>query len=116
MNVLQILWSAVNSPIGITVIAAIVLWLLNKLYANHSLWQRYEGTIIAAVKFAEKHIPNNTPNKAIAKLDTALQYVIKVYEDVVNRRATNTEIASLREGIQIKHSELEKAGNLKCVS
>lgn len=62
-NVLNVVWSIVNSPVGITVIASIVLWLLNKVYASKPLWQQYEGVIISGIKFAEKNIPDDYPEK-----------------------------------------------------
>jgi hypothetical protein len=88
-----------------------VLWLLNRLYAAKPTWQPFEGTIIAAVKWAEKEIPDDTPNKSLVRLNAALNYVVKVYEQA---RGTATEQvkAQLREGIQIVHAELEAAGNL----
>ena len=84
---------------------------VNKLYAAKPAWQPMEGTIIAAVKWAEKEIPDNTPNKALVRLNAALGYVVKVYEQA-RGPATEQVKAELREGIQIVHAELEAAGNL----
>jgi hypothetical protein len=115
MNVETILsaaWAALNSPAGIAVVAGLVLWLLNRVYAARPEWQKYEGAIISAVKFAEKDIPDSTPNKGLARLDAALRYVIRAYEEATGRRASPTVTADLKEGIQITHARLEAQGAL----
>ena len=104
---LETLWTVINSPAGITVMASALLWMLNKIYAAKPLWQQYEGTVIAAIRFAEKSIDNQTPNAGLAKLDAALQYVLKVYEQSAGRRATQAEIADFTNGIQIVHNGLD---------
>lgn len=109
MDVLQTIWQAINSPIGIAAVAGLVLWLLNRLYALKPAWKRFEGTIIAAIKYAEKQIPDDVDNKALNRLDAALRYVVKVYEEATDKQATPKIVADLKEGIQIKHAELEAA-------
>jgi len=110
--ILNSIWNALNSPVGIASVAGLVLWLLNRLYAARPGWAKYEGAIISAIKFAEKQIPDETPNKGLARLDAALRYVLKVYAEVNNRQAGSKVIAELKEGIRIKHAELEAAGAL----
>ncbi|HOQ61590.1 MAG TPA: hypothetical protein PKZ08_13280, partial [Vicinamibacterales bacterium] len=75
-NALPVLWSVVNSPAGITLLATALLWLLGRLYSRRPLWQQYEGEIISAVKWAEKEIPDGTPNAGLARLDAALKMVV----------------------------------------
>ena len=111
-TILATLWAALNSPAGITAMAGVLLWALNKLYAAKPLWQQYEGAVIAGVRFAEKNIDNATPNAGLAKLDAALRYVLKVYEESAGRRASEKEIADLTNGIQIVHNGLEAEGVL----
>lgn len=106
------LWAVVNSPAGITLLATVLLWLLGRLYTARPLWQQYEGEIISAVKWAEKEIPDETPNAGLARLDVALKLVVAVYEKARGRTATAAEVANLRNGIQLTHAELEAAGNL----
>ena len=101
-----------NSPAVIALLAGGLLWLLNRLYAAKPAWQAFEGTIIAAVKWAEKEIPDDTPNKAMSRLDAALNYVLKVYEEARGKPADAQTKQELREGIQIVHAELEASGNL----
>ncbi|MHC1597880.1 MAG: hypothetical protein ACXQT3_06165 [Methermicoccaceae archaeon] len=112
MRIFETIWIALNSPAGIAAMAGFLLWLLNKLYSVKPGWKEFEGTIIAAIKFAERQIPDDTANKSFKRLDTALRYVLKVYEEVQGRKPTKREVAELREGIQVKHSELEAAGTL----
>ena len=106
------LWAVVNSPAGITLLATALLWLLGRLYAAKPLWQQYEGEIISAVKWAEKEIPDGTPNAGLARLDAALKMVVAVYEQARGRVATAAEVANLKNGIQVVHSDLEAAGTL----
>jgi len=110
--IMEIVWKVLNSPAVIALLAGGLLWLLNKLYAAKPAWQAFEGTIIAAVKWAEKEIPDDTPNKALNRLNAALNYVVKVYEEARGKPADAQTKAELREGIQIVHAELEASGNL----
>jgi hypothetical protein len=106
-TILATVWAALNSPTGITAMASVLIWALNKLYATKPLWQQFEGTVIAGVKFAEKQIDDTTPNKGLARLDAALKYVLTVYESAQGRKATAAEVADLTNGIQITHAKLE---------
>ena len=111
-NLLSLLWSIINSPAGIAALAGLILWGLNRLYAAKPLWRQYEGSIIAAVKYAEQAIPDDTPNKSLGRLNAALQYVLKVYQETEGKRASAEQAAVLKEGIQILHADLEANGNL----
>jgi hypothetical protein len=112
-EILILVWTAVNILVGITVVVGVFLWLLNRLYAAKPGWAAYEGAIISAVKFAEKEVPDDTPSKGLARLDAALKYVLKVYEEANGKRASAKTVAELKEGIQLVHNDLEKAGTLK---
>lgn len=96
-----------NSPLAITVAASICLWVLGRIYAKKPTWQKYEGTIIAAIRSAEKAIPDNSENKSVKRLDEALKYVIKVFEEREKRTVTAEEKAEITEGIQILHNSIE---------
>ncbi|HUX16315.1 MAG TPA: hypothetical protein VMW52_07560 [Phycisphaerae bacterium] len=100
-------WAGLNSPIGIATVAALVLWALNKVYAAKPAWKAYEGTIITAIKGAEKMIPDDVENKGMKRLDEALRYVLQVYTQVEGKRPTPAVEASLKEGVQITHASLE---------
>ena len=69
---LNTVWDLLNTPAAITMIAGGFLWVLNKLYTAKPAWAAYEGTIISGIKFAERMVPDNTENKAVVKLNTAI--------------------------------------------
>jgi len=110
--ILEAVWAALNSPAGITAVAGLILWALNRLYARKPAWKAYEGTIISGIKFAEKRIPDDTENKSLNRLDHALRYVLKAYEEINGKRASEKTAAELKEGIQVKHADLESSGAL----
>lgn len=107
MDILKSVLDWFNTPAGVAVIAAVVLYALNYIYAKKPLWQQYEGTIISAIKMAEKTIPDDSENKSVARLDAALKYVLTVYEGVKKRQATEKELAEIKDGISLIHSNLE---------
>jgi len=109
---MNLLWELLNTPAGVTVMAAIALWVLNRIYAARPAWQAFEGTIIAAIKHAEKVIPDDSENPSVERLNNALQYVITVYGQLKGRPPGPKISAQLREAIQVKHAELEAAGTL----
>lgn len=111
-KIIQAAWEIINSPAIIALVAGGMLWALNKLYAAKPTWKAFEGTIIAAVKWAEKQIPGDVSNKALRKLDAALQYVVRIYEQATGKAADHAVRQDLTQGIQIIHAELEAAGNL----
>lgn len=94
-----------NSPLVISGIAAVVLWGLTKLYTKKPLWEAYEGTIISAVKWAEKLIDDDTENAGLKKLDEALKYAVGVYESYTKKRASAKVVQDLKEGVQIVHDQ-----------
>jgi hypothetical protein len=110
--VLSGLWAALNSPLGIALVAALALWGLNRLYAKKPAWKKYEGHIIAAVKAAEKVIPDGSANTSVRRFDEALKYVLAIYEQVEKGAPDQATLLALREGINLKHAELEAAGQL----
>ena len=107
MEYITKIWEYLNTPLAITVIGSIVAFLLSKLWTAKPVWQKYEGTIIAAIKAAEKAVPDDSENKSVKRLDQALQYVLKVYEKANGKAATPATMTELSEGIQIVHNKLE---------
>lgn len=103
-------WEILNSPAVVAAIVSAVVYALNRLYGKRPAWAKYEGTVIAAVRFAEKTIPDDTTNKSLARLDAALQYVLKVFAEREGRQATKAEADSIVEGIQIIHDRIETDG------
>ena len=111
-QILELAWDILNSPAGITAMAGILLWILNRIYGSRPAWQQFEGAIISAIKFAEKSIPDNTHNKSAAKLDAALRYVIELYTEARGKPPSKAVTESMAEGIRITHARLESDGNL----
>jgi uncharacterized membrane protein YccC len=107
-----VVWDFLNSAPGIAILAGLLLYVLNRIYAKTPLWEKYEGVIIDAVKTAEKAIPDDTPNKSAARLDAALKLVLGVYEEYARRKATDAEVLALKNGISIVHDNLDAAGTL----
>jgi hypothetical protein len=112
-TIMETVWGILNTPAAITFVAGVVLVILNKIYAAKPGWAKFEGAIISAIKFAEKQVADDTPNKGLAKFDEALKYVIKVYEETTKKKASPKVIADLKEGVQIVHNELDAAGVLR---
>jgi hypothetical protein len=110
---LKTVWDLLNTPIGISVVAGGFLSVLSKIYTAKPEWAAHEGSIITAIKHAEKIVPDHTKNKGLAKLDVALRYVLGVYEIAASKKASKKLVNSLKEGIQIKHDELVLKGTLK---
>ena len=106
-----------NTPTGFAILwtvgIAALIWLASKYNPFQAAWKKYEGSIITGIRLAEKAIDDSTENKSLAKLDAALKYVIKAYESVNNGKSpSETLIAAFKEGIQIKHDQMEASGSL----
>jgi len=112
-GILTGIWTVLNSAPGIMLAAGLLGWLLTRLYAIRPAWEAYEGTIISAIKYAEKAIPDDADNKALARLDAALRYVVKVYTETHRGKQPSASVTNdLREGIQVVHDRLESRGTL----
>ena len=55
--ILTVVWAALNSPMGITAVAGVVLYLLNRLYAAKPAWAQYEGAIGVSSRDAHADTP-----------------------------------------------------------
>ena len=109
---LGVIWTALNSPVGVSVVASIALWLINKIYAARPEWQQYEGALMKAVQWAEREIPDGTENKYMLRADLALQYALKAYERMNGKRADARMREQLAMGVECVHADLENAGVL----
>ena len=107
-KVLTALWATINTPAGITLLATVMILLINKWLKP--LWEKYRGTITQAIKFAEKAIPDDTTNAGLARFDWALKYALKVIAESENTTADKIPLKvvnALKEGINIVHDQLE---------
>ena len=107
----DIVWQALNSAPGVMLMGGLLGWLFVRLYSAKPSWEAYEGTIISAIRHAEKAIPDDAQNKGVARLDEALRYVLRVYAETHRGQEPSDSLAlSLREGVQIMHDRLEARG------
>ena len=106
-ELLKTIWEMLNSPLGITVVVSIVAWWLNKVYIKKPTWKKYSGTIVSAIKYAEKIVSDDTPNPSMRKLDIALKYAIQIIEQAEKRLLSNEELNELRDAISLIHNDIE---------
>ena len=116
--ILNGVWTFLNSGIGFTLVwAAMVgffIFLASKFNPLQEKWKQYEGSIITGIKLAEKQIPDDTPNSGLAKLDSALRFVLNAYAEANNgKKPSDALVEQIKQGIQIKHSELDRWGGLE---
>ena len=117
-TILSGIWTFLNSGIGVAIVwAALVgffLFLASKFNPLQEKWKQYEGSIITGIKLAEKQIPDDTPNSGLAKLDSALRFVLNAYAEANNgKKPSDALVEQIKQGIQIKHSELDRWGGLE---
>jgi hypothetical protein len=116
-GIIEALGKFFNSGIGFALIWAgmvgVFLWLASKFNPFQETWKKYEGSIITGIKLAEKQIPDDTPNSGLAKLDAALRFVLNAYAEANSgKQPSAKEIEQIRQGIQIKHADLDRFGGL----
>lgn len=115
-KLLAMAWTFLNSGPGLLTLGSAVLWVLNAVYAKRpgyrALLDKYEGTIIAAVRAAEKAIPDGVPAKSAARLDQALKLILAVYAQRSGREASPAMVGLFAEAAQVVHSKLEAEGAL----
>ena len=71
------------------------------------------GRIITGIRLAEKKIPDDTPNAGLAKLDAALRFVLDAYAQANHGKQPPSDLVEqIKQGIQIKHLELDRWGGL----
>ena len=116
--ILNGVWTFLNSGIGFTLVwSAMVgffIFLASKFNPLQEKWKQYEGSSITGIKLAEKQIPDDTPNSGLAKLDSALRFVLNAYAEANNgKKPSDALVEQIKQGIQIKHSELDRYGGLE---
>ena len=106
-----------NSGVGFALVWAgmvgLFMWLASKFNPFQEKWKAWEGSIITGIKLAEKEIPDDTPSAGLAKLDAAMRFVLQAYADANNGKAAPAKLVEqIKQGIQIKHNELDRFGGL----
>jgi len=89
------------------------IFLASKFNPLQEAWKKYEGSIITGIKLAEKQVPDDTPNAGLAKLDAALKFVLDAYAEAnKGKQPSDKLVEEIKQGIQIKHSDLDRFGGL----
>lgn len=110
MEILGTIWSVVNAPAAITTIAAVVAAIIARIAFVKGVWEKYAGVAMAAVRMAEKAVPDNAENKAVRKLDEALKYLVNIFTELEGRAPTPDEQLELRNAIEESLTELQAQG------
>ena len=115
--IIQGLAAFFNSSVGFAVTwAALVgffIFLASKFNPLQEKWKKYEGSIITGIKLAEKQIPDDTPNAGLVKLDAALRFVLNAYAEANSGKQPSAKlIEDIKQGIQVKHADLDRFGGL----
>ena len=105
------LWTMLNSPVAATVIASILAAILGKIFLAKPEWkvvyEKYKPAFMAAVKYAEKLIPDETPSAGLRRLDVALQKVVEI-----DAALNSVPTPILTQVMNMVHAEAESGGNI----
>lgn len=106
------LWIFANSPLGISLISGLILWLLSLLHRKKPSWEKllldYRGIIFDAVRMAEKAIPDDSPSKSAQRIDMALKYLLKIEPALKKKRSSD-----LQRALQQAHKEKSSGSTTK---
>ena len=116
-GILEALGNFFNSSFGFALVWAamvgVFVWLTSRYNPFQEAWKKYEGSIITGIKLAEKQIDDDTPNAGLAKLDAALRFVLKAYAEANGGKQPSAKLVEeIKQGIQVKHAELDRFGGL----
>lgn len=100
-----------NSPTGFGYIATVVAVFLGRLFTWKPAWKvvydKYYPVLMGFVKEAEKFIPDDTPNKGLARTDYALKKAI-AFDAALAKIPTDI----LKLAITAVHADAEAKGNI----
>jgi hypothetical protein len=106
------LWTFLNSPLGVSVVAFILSILVGKVFTAKPKWKsyvlKYGPSLMQAVKTAEKKIPDGTDNKGLSRLDEGLKYLLELEPKLKGAMESD-----LKQALTAVHASAEKNGNLK---
>ena len=101
-----------ESPAVQTAVIGAIAWSFIKLFERKTEWAKYKGYIIAAVKWAEKAVPDNAENKSLRRMDEALKRFIQLYEAAEKTAPSANVLDAVRAQISVVHDQLEQEGTL----
>ena len=101
---LDTLDTLLNSAFGFavtwTALVAVFFWLASRFNPFQEKWREWEGSIITAIKLAEKEIPDDTPSAGLARLDAALRFVLKAYAEANGGKQPSAQLTQqIKQGI-----------------
>jgi len=108
----QVIVSFLNSPLGITIVISLISFILGKVFTAKPKWKalvlKFGPSIMQAVKYAEKEIPDDVENKGLSKINNALAYLIEL-----EPKLKLTPPDDLKRALTAVHASAEANGNLK---
>lgn len=104
------IWTILNSPAVIAVVASLAAWALSKLYLANPAWAVWEGVIISAIKYAEKAIPDTASNKGVRRLDAAMRQFLTEYKEIKGKSPSRRLATAVRAAIPMIHARIESRG------
>jgi len=111
-NFVELAWKFLNSSLGITLVVSVVTFVMGKIFTAKPAWKKlvieHGPSVLAAIKFAEKKIPDDSENKALARLDEALKYFMSIEPKISAK--LNAEI--IKKAITAVHATAEANGNI----
>jgi len=103
-----LIWTFVNSPLGLSANGFILVFLLGKMFTAKPKWKvyadKYKPLLIAAVKKAEKEIDDDCANRSLLRLDVAMKFILAV--------DSKLDHSALKDAITAVHAEAEKDKNI----
>jgi len=113
---LKFLADVLHSPIGTFLcllwLMSSLIWLLSLFIPDQSACKALEGSIITAIKRAEKEgeaapLQEVFHDKSLAKLEMALEFVLRDYARANDGKKPSAALTEqLRQAIQVKHHEM----------
>lgn len=92
-------------------VTAVVGFLVSR-FAKDSRFKKFEPLLITAVKLAEQAVPDDTPNKGLARADAAMRYFVDQYAKVTGVTANKSVVEAAALALPRIHEMLEKDGTL----
>lgn len=110
-GVLAQVWAYLNTSAGVTVLLGVITWILGRVFTAKPEWRvvydTYRPALMQAVKFAEKEIPDDSPNRVLARVDAALHKAIQI-DAAINSHSAD----AITQAIAMVHADAEAAGNI----
>jgi len=111
-SIMPLIWSFLNSPVGVSAVVFVLSFILGKVFTAKPKWKalilKFGPSIMQAVKYAEKQIPDDTHNKGLERVNSALKYLI-----TLQPKLKGIAEDDLKEAISAVHASAEANGNLK---